>query len=545
MKKKLSIFLAALMTFGCISACGKSSSDGTSQGGTSQGGGGDTAHSAVLVTEQDSQVLGVDETLSLEMSKDISGKDYVSMELETNVPLLGQYVYTNVENPSETVKEDFFIEAGMSKFTQFLDSFRLNAIGNFDKVMKKITFTNKGSESGEVKIKSINVSDREFPEFEREVYVEKDSIRVGADLATGGTLTYLERLDYYGETIDEIVDADDNVVIGVNAKENAQTHLSSSVNLINIRDAGRQFQQSYYANVGGTMEATNGENGYTRAKCTTAVKTGYYWPYNPVQGGDVNSNPSQVIDFQVTENEIYVKVRAMDWAKGTVEGNIYQENTVEGGVTTKSYMENWYTIKDGMVYVTNRFIDWNGFTDMENLPKHSNELPAAYVVHSLKNYVCYTGSYPWTNGDLEWQSSLGFWGTESHRNTVHKEDWFAWVNDEGFGVGVYIPNTSHYASGRVNASAYKMYSGNCNAYSSPIATTYLYNKTEPTSPYTSCYVSNTDYTAPIVSWTMRTYTPMSYQYVISVDYLPVMRGQFKAIYESKEVTNESLNAWIN
>lgn len=539
MKKKLSIFLAAFTALGCMSACGGSSSDGSSQGG------GDTEHSAVLVTEKDSKTLGVDETLTFEVNKDISGKDYVSMELETNVPLLGKYVYSNADNPSETVEEEFFIEAGMSEFTQFLDSFRLNAIGDFDKVMKSITFTNKGSAAGEVAIKKIDVSDREFPELERQVYVEKDSIRVGADLATGGTLTHLERMDYYGETVDEVIDENDDVVVGVNAKDTAKMHLSSSVNLINIYDAGRQFQQSYYANVGGTMEATNGENGYTRSKCTTAVKTGYYWPYNPVQGGDCNSNPSQIVDFKVTENEIYVKVRAMDWAKGTIKGNVYQENTVEGGVTTKSYMENWYTIKDGMVYVTNRFIDWNGFTDMESVPLHTNELPAAYVVHSLRNYVCYTGSYPWTNGELEWQSELGPWAQGAHSNRVHLEDWFAWVNDEGFGVGVYIPNTDAYASGRCSVSSYKDNVLNNNAYGAPLATTYLYNKPEPTSPYTSCYVSNTDYTAPVVAWTMRSYTPMSYQYVISVDYLNVMRQQFKAIYDSQEVTNESLDAWLN
>lgn len=532
MKKKLAIFLAALTAFGCMSACG----GGSSSGGLSY---------TTLVAEQESQTLAKDQTLTFNVDKDITGKDYVTMELETNVPLLGKYVYSDADNASKTVEEEFFIEAGMTSFSQFLDSFRLNAIGNFDKKMKSITFTNKGEIDGEVKIKKIDVSNREFPEFERQVYVEKDDIRVGADLATGGTLTHLERLAYDSETVDEVIDENDNVVVGVNAKETAKQHLSSSVNLINIYDAGRQFQQSYYANVGGTMEATNGENGYTRAKCTTADPEGYYWPYNPVQGGDCNSNPSQIIDFQVTENEIYVKVRAMDWAKGTIEGNLVQENTVEGGVTTKSYMENWYTIKDGMVYVTNRFIDWNGFEGMENIPKHTNELPAAYVVHSLHNFVCYTGQYPWTNGDLEWQRELGSWAAKAHATLVHPEDWFAWVNDEGFGVGVYIPNTDRYASGRSNKTTWKEYAGNCNAYKAPLATTYLYNKPAPTSQYTSCYVTNTDYTAPVVSWTMRTYMPMSYQYVISVDYLPIMRQQFKNIYESGEVTNATLDDWIN
>ena len=543
MKKKLAIFLAALTAFGCLSACGGSSSDK----GNNSTGGGDTEHVAVLINEQSKKTLASEETVSFDVNKDISGKEYVSMKLETNVPLLGKYVYSNVENPSEVVEEEFFIEAGMTEFSQFLDAFRLNAIGNFKKKMQKITFTNKGGAAGEVQIKKVDVSDREFPEFEREVYVEKDSIRVGADLATGGTLTHLVRTDYYGDTVDEVIDADGNIVVGINAKDDAtiERHLSSEVNLINIFDAGRQFQQSYYANVGGTMQATNGENGYTRAKCTTADPLGYYWPYNPVQGGDCNSNPSQIIDFQVTNNEIYVKVRAMDWAKGTQEGNIYQENTVNGGVTTKSYMENWYTIEDGMVYVTNRFIDWNGFEDMEGLPKHSNELPAAYVVHSLKNFVCYTGMHPWTNGELEWQRELGSWAEKAHATPVHPEDWFAWVNDAGFGVGVYIPNTDTYASGRSKPSSYKEIGLNSDAYSSPLATTYLYNKPEATSPYTSCYVRNTDYTAPVVSWTMRTYEPMSYQYVISVDYLNVMRAQFKALFDSNTVTNESLDAWID
>ena len=530
MKKQLSIFLAAFMVFGCMSACGGSSSGGLS--------------SMSLVTEQETQILAKDEALTFNVDKKISGKDYVTMELETNVPLLGKYVYSDVKNSSKVVEEEFFIEAGMTNFSQFLDSFRLNAIGNFKKKLHSITFTNKGEMDGEVKIKKIDVSNREFPEFERQVYVEKEDIRVGADLATGGTLTHLERLNYDGDTIDEIIDENDEIVIGVNAKENAKQHLSSSVNLINIYDAGRQFQQSYYANVGGTMQATNGENGYTRAKCTTADINGYYWPYNPVQGGDVNSNPSQVVDFKITSDEIYVKVRAMDWAKGTVKGNKVQENTVEGGVTTRSYMENWYTIRDGMVYVTNRFIDWNGFTDMETVPVHSNELPAAYVVQPLHNYVCYTGQHPWTKDELEWQPSLGPWNEKAWPNHWHPEDWFAWVNDEGFGVGVYIPNTQVYASGRSSITTHKDYKGNKDAYSSPLTSTYRYNKPEATSPYTSCYVTNTSYTAPVVNWTMKTYMPMSYQYVISVDYVPVMRQQFKTIFDKKLVTNEGFDAWL-
>ena len=112
-----------------------------------------------------------------------------------------------------------------------------------------------------------------------------------------------------------------------------------------------------------------------------------------------------------------------------------------------------------------------------------------------------------------------------------------------FGVGVYIPGTDTYASGRSNVSTHMNYKGNKNANSSPSNTTYRNNKPEATSPYTSCYTTNTSYTAPVVSWTMKTYEPMTYEYVISVDYVDVMRKQFEDIYESGELTNETLSVW--
>ncbi|MBR2622816.1 MAG: hypothetical protein IKD15_01165, partial [Clostridia bacterium] len=75
------------------------------------------------------------------------------------------------------------------------------------------------------------------------------------------------------------------------------------------------------------------------------------------------------------------------------------------------------------------------------------------------------------------------------------------------------------------------------------ATDYLYNKKAPTSDYTSCYVGNTSYTAPVVHVRMKEYVALSYTYVIAVDYLPVMRAAFKDIAQSGAITNEGLNAW--
>ena len=560
--KKLAGFLAVLMSLSCLTACDIAGMLGQITGKES------SSSSVEEIDETFVEILGEQETVTLEpngvhtyaINKDISGRDYIRLVVDSNVQLVGNFKYHDVNDNTKIVTEDFFIENpnGEGEFKQFLDNFRRTGHGLFDKQMISITLINKGDTEGEITLKKVEISGRKIDDYEREVYVSRGEIKVGADLATGGTLTYLSRTSYDGQTVDEVLSHEDEIEIGVNAKATAKKTFSSSVNLINIFDAGRQFQQSYYANVGGVSADTPAEmkagdyygaklpsdygaNGYERAICRTADTNGYYWPYNPVQGGDVNSNPSQIIDYQVSKNEIYVKVRAMDWAKGDTGDGL--RNTVKGGVTTKSYMENWYTIKGNLVYVRNRFIDWNGFKDLEDVPVHSNELPAAYVVHPLHNYVCYTGSDDTWSGELTTIPDLGPWNVKAHANIDPVEEWFAWVNDDGFGVGVYIPNTDRFASGRSNASTHMLLKINADAKQSPLTKEYRYNKPECTYDYQSCYTRNTSYTAPVVNWTMKSYVPMEYTYIISVDYVNVMRQQFKDVFDSQTVTNETLSSW--
>ena len=566
--KKLAGFLALLMSLSCFTACDLSALlGGGNQSGTSVETPAGEQKLQVL-GEQEAITLKADESKTYAVNKDITGKEYIKLLVNTNVNLVGQFKYHDVKDNKKIVTEDFFIEAaaadkdGNVEFKQFLDAFRKTGHGLFDKQLLSISITNVNKEDGNVQIKDATVTNREIDDYEREIYVEKNNIKIGADLATGGTFTFLQRTNYNGKTVDEVIQ-NGEVEIGVDAKStldeaNGDKLLSSEVNLINIYDAGRQFQQSYYANVGGIMGDTPAEmkeygwgaakhpddygaNGYERALCTTADANGYYWPYNPVQGGDCNSNPSQIIDYEVTKDQIYIKVRAMDWAKG--DNGDHLDGTVLGGVTTKSYMENWYTIKGGMVYVKNRFVDWNGFKDLEKVPVHSNELPAAYVVHPLHNYVCYTGTDTSWTADVTIIPDLGPWNVKAHPNHNPVEERFAWVNDDGFGVGVYIPNTDTFASGRSVTSVLAKNIYNSNAARSPLTNEYRYNKPERTSDYTSCYVTNTSYTAPVVNWTMKSYVPMEYTYVVSVDYVGVMRQQFKDICESGTVTNETLSSW--
>ena len=42
---------------------------------------------------------------------------------------------------------------------------------------------------------------------------------------------------------------------------------------------------------------------------------------------------------------------------------------------------------------------------------------------------------------------------------------------------------------------------------------------------------------------MKEYVPLSYSYVVAVNYLDIMRKDFKAIYEKGEMTNQGLKAW--
>ena len=545
MKRKiLSLMLACTMVFS-VCACGDSS-DSTPE----SSGNGETYQFVSVFSNSEEIMLASGASESFMIDKDISGKEYVKLTIKTNANLLGEFIYSNVNNPSQIVKEEFFIEPSSKtvEFKQFLDAFRDNGVGLFDKHLISITLKNLDSHTAEVQFSDVSVTDREVPAFEKEIYIEKDNLKVGADLAMGGTLSYLEKTSWEGLTIDEVIDYNNNIYIGVNAKENADIELSSSVNLINICDAGREFQQSYYADIGGSMEEATGANGYDRRWSYTATREGYYWPYNPVQGGDEVCNLSQIIDYEVSDNSIYVKVRAMDWGNGSArpehKGDDYEE--VKFGRTTKSYMENWYTIKDGMLYVDNRFIDWNGFTDMENIPLHTLEIPAAYVVHPLSTYVCYTGNDPWNLEDTSYDKQpklLGWWDENAHINRHHPEDWFAWVNDEEFGVGVYVPGAADYVSGRNDVESLFSVYNNQTAYESKMATDYLFNKKAPTSKYTSCYVGNTSYTAPVVAVRMKEYVPLSYTYVVAVNYLDIMRKDFKSIYEKGEMTNQGLKAW--
>ncbi len=547
---------------------------------------------------------------------------YVELIYSTNVNIWGVFTYTD---GSKTANEDFYLQAGTTSHKQYLDIFRYNGVGygmNMSNLsMTSIKFTNAELEegtTGQVKVYGLYSQYKTIDMANQEIYLtvaqnDGSEMTVGAHLGIGGALTYLAKSGIYEGVIGGssgwkngtvALSEDPSVFDSTNRYKSGSSsssysteagyygHATSSkpadgaVNLINNFDAGRQIQQSWYAEVGGSKTVTDGSNGYNRAYCYTASAEGQYWPYNPVQAGDVVSNPGQIVDYEINtaKGYIYVKARAMDWAKG-YDPDRPCENAVEGGVTTKSYMENYYRLgSDGTVIVNNSFVDWNGFTDMESCDWASTELPAVYPVHTLNYYVSnIDGDGSWTDA-IEYNNTLQAWtgGTAYHQfanpaNGLTKvEDWFAWANGgnaDAFGMGVYIPNVNRYTSGRSNTSTayytdsnfqnsnalpvdnYKSWftsqvsefaqRGNILAYKGMMS-----NMQEIKYTYQSAYVSNTSYTAPGIDFRMEAYKPIEYSYVICLGSVGTIRDTFKGIKDNGTVTNAGngyqkvgLDAW--
>ena len=522
---------------------------------------------------------------------------YVELLYSTNVNVWGQFTYTD---GSKTATEDFYLQAGTTSHKQYLDIFRENAVGvgmnAANLSMTSIKFTNaelKDGTVGKVKVIALYSQDKTIDMDNQEIYLtvnqaDGSEITVGAHLGLGGALTYLAKSGIYeGATASGYRSG--NVKLSTNTSDFVEQrnttlfgskepgyygHATSSkaadgaVNLINNVDAGRQIQQSWYANIGGDTDGNdNGTNGYTRAFCKTESASGKYWPYNPVQAGDVVSNPSQIVDYDINEKlgYIYVKTRAMDWAKGQKSSDKLA-NTLVGGSTTKSYIENYYRLADdGTLTVNNAYVDWNGFTDMELAGWASTELPAVYPVHTLNYYVSnLDGDGSWTDG-LEYNNGLGSWtgsnacrqGTTTNADVPNTmvEEWFAWANGgngSAFAMGMYIPNVSRLTSGRARTTTAMSESLNKDAKSDNVLSQkgLMSNMQEIKYTYQSAYVSNTSYTAPGIEFRMEAYKPIEYSYVICLGTVDTIRSTFKEIKDKGTVTNAGngyekvgLDAW--
>lgn len=310
-----------------------------------------------------------------------------SLDYSSTQPLRCEITYSNVEGQGA---EEFFLEAGDNlTFSQLIDGY---LDGRKQTQIDSIRFSIIADSQSVLTVNAINTAEREILDT-AVAYLENERYKVGINLAWGGGVSYLE----------DKMDGDESIT-----------------NLFNHYDTGRLVQQSYY--------------GTTEPPYVPGEYMGNVWAYNPVQGGDKNNNASKIVDFYVKDNEIYIKARPLDWAWD----NQY----------TYVYMENIYTLREDGIEVYNSVIDFSNYDN----PKRNQELPAFYTISYLNNFYYYNGDAPWTGDTLTKRSDLPFWG--DHRdgdvtyNPGNTETWTAWVDDNDWGVGLYVPNTTHLTSGR-------------------------------------------------------------------------------------------------
>ena len=163
-------------------------------------------------------------------------------------------------------------------------------------------------------------------------------------------------------------------------------------------------------------------------------------------------------------------------------------------------MENRYRLEGDCLLVENRFVDFSGWTH----PVTTQEVPAFYTVSYLNNYFWYDGDKPWTNDGLSVKSDLPFWPTDWGYCTFRPKEgntelWSAFVDDSGYGLGLFTANIHKTIAGR------HIYDGSMDPRAG------------------SC-----GYIAPLRQMALISFKPVRYAYLISAGYLDDIRAQFRA-----------------
>ncbi len=333
--------------------------------------------------------------------------NYFGVKYTSDSYMKGSVTYRSFE---KELSEDFFLEPGENAlFYSFIDGILENKKAN---EIVQIIFEPLDKSEADFELLGVGVFNREVSD--EYVYIENSGCKIGINLLWGGALSYLEDTDSNVQSIKK----GGRVYVDSNASERySRLPLSRHVNLINRYDAGRLVQQSYY----GTFNYENG------------TFMGNLWNYNPVQGGNQFNECSKIVDLIYTDSSIYVKCRPLDWAKSA-------------DCITPSYMEATYSIENGVLTTSCRFVDFSGLDSNVT----TQEMPAFYCIEPFNRFVYYAGDKPWTSDDnLAYENKLIFWPDAGYPYFNSSENWAAFVGefDDSFGIGLYVPNTTTFLAG--------------------------------------------------------------------------------------------------
>ena len=456
----------------------------------------------------------------------IGNKNYLKLELATDVDLVGYIHYRSNVDSSVTHAEKFFVEANSTEFVTFLDAFREGAYGAFEKTLTTISFQNvDATKEGKFTLKSAGISDREIVTKE-ELYISDGATVLGTSAYYGGCISYLERTD---SDIYEYMDSDGNICIDRDVDPETVYKVSSDkVNLVNICDLGREIQPSYYSAVGK-------ENGYDPIYSPEDTYQGLSSGkpiYNPIQCGDYGGHSPQSIDYDYQSDRLYVKMKAQEW--------FFNSNVQANG-----YIEVTYYFVDGAVVVDNRYIDFSQFINEDEVGMHNQETPATYFVYPLNYFYCETkqgvifdkNCSP-QNGRSQERASLRttvsgpyFYGIKGKMVT---NGWCAFVNENKFGVGIYMPNADRYIASRGQIST-NYFNEDENTRYYPEFFTFAEEQIVP-----SYATFNYSYINPSIIRKMINFVPLEYSYALFVGDTDEMSEVFDGFKEKDIASNAHL-----
>ncbi|MCQ2140187.1 MAG: hypothetical protein MJZ09_07425 [Bacteroidales bacterium] len=204
-------------------------------------------------------------------------------------------------------------------------------------------------------------------------------------------------------------------------------------NLVNHYDEGREIQQSYYGWADGS--SWNGQS----------------WVWNPVQGGSASGVKGKILKDESTEDKIVITSIPVLWASGEMASDCEMKEviTLEGDVVHIKFSFKYSGAKKG--------------------DSRHQELPAFFVDWDLKNFVWYKGSSPWTNDKLSSYVPDRLDQTGKNEYQALPERWAAYVDDSGWGIGLYSPSCSQCTLYRFGSGPGGPKSSPC-SYFAPIAT---------------------------------------------------------------------------
>ncbi len=222
----------------------------------------------------------------------------------------------------------------------------------------------------------------------RMTFLDNGEVRIGMDLALGGAVTFISTKDHPG-------------------------------NIINGADLGRQIQMSHYS---GPWPFEAGDKKPNPAWAALG--------WNPIQTGDCYGNPSKLIEHRNDGKELYVKCIPMQWPLNNVPGDCL--------------FETWTTLQGRVIHM--RYRCTNRRSDKTAYPPCPQELPAVYTISKLCRLMSYTGSRPFTQGQLT-QVTNDWHQPWPWTRFVGTEGWAALVDDAGWGLGVFKEDGGEFHGG--------------------------------------------------------------------------------------------------